>query len=125
MQANAISTTKVALHKVEKRYGETTILAALDLHLDDGEFLTLLGPSGCGKTTTLRMIAGFVEPSAGRIMMDGSDVTRVPANRREIGMVFQNYALFPHLTVAQNIAFGMKQRRATEGEQRTRVAELL
>jgi spermidine/putrescine ABC transporter ATP-binding subunit len=125
MRANAISTAKVALHKVEKRYGDTTILAALDLHIEDGEFLTLLGPSGCGKTTTLRMIAGFVEPSAGRIMMDGSDVTRVPANRREIGMVFQNYALFPHLTVAQNIAFGMKQRRATESEQRTRVGELL
>ena len=125
MQANATTKAKVSLHKVEKRYGETTILAALDLHIDDGEFLTLLGPSGCGKTTTLRMIAGFVEPSAGCIMMDGNDVTHVPANRREIGMVFQNYALFPHLTVAQNIAFAMKQRRATESEQRTRVAELL
>jgi putative spermidine/putrescine transport system ATP-binding protein len=116
---------KVSLHEVEKRYGEHTVLASLDLAVQDGEFLTLLGPSGCGKTTALRIIAGFIEPSKGRVMMDGSDVTRVPPNRREVGMVFQNYALFPHLSVAENIAFGMKQRRATESEQRTRVSELL
>ncbi|WP_345250721.1 ABC transporter ATP-binding protein, partial [Pigmentiphaga soli] len=116
---------KVSLQQVQKRYGGATVLAALDLALHEGEFLTLLGPSGCGKTTTLRMVAGFVEPSAGRILMDGADVTRVPPNRREVGMVFQNYALFPHLTVADNIAFGMKQRGATEGERRTRVHELL
>jgi putative spermidine/putrescine transport system ATP-binding protein len=116
---------KVLLQKVEKRYGDTVILEALDLALEQGEFLTLLGPSGCGKTTTLRMIAGFVDPSAGRILMDGSDITRLPPNRREVGMVFQNYALFPHLTVSGNIAFAMKQRRATESEQRTRVHELL
>jgi ABC-type Fe3+/spermidine/putrescine transport system ATPase subunit len=125
MRAFPTSNVKVSLHEVEKRYGEHTILAALDLAVQDGEFLTLLGPSGCGKTTTLRIIAGFIEPSRGRIMMDGSDVTRLPPNRREVGMVFQNYALFPHLTVAENIAFGMKQRRATESEQRTRVSELL
>ncbi len=116
---------KVVLRQVEKRYGDTVVLAALDLALEQGEFLTLLGPSGCGKTTTLRMVAGFVDPTAGQIMMDGSDITRLPANKREVGMVFQNYALFPHLTVAQNIAFAMKQRRATESEQRTRVHELL
>jgi putative spermidine/putrescine transport system ATP-binding protein len=116
---------KVSLHDVEKRYGEHTVLASLDLAVHDGEFLTLLGPSGCGKTTALRIIAGFIEPGKGRVMMDGSDVTRVPPNRREVGMVFQNYALFPHLSVADNIAFGMKQRRATESEQRTRVSELL
>jgi putative spermidine/putrescine transport system ATP-binding protein len=116
---------KVSLHEIEKRYGEHTVLASLDLAVQDGEFLTLLGPSGCGKTTALRIIAGFIEPSKGRVMMDGSDVTRVPPNRREVGMVFQNYALFPHLSVAENIAFGMKQRRATESEQRTRVSELL
>jgi ABC-type Fe3+/spermidine/putrescine transport system ATPase subunit len=125
MHPSSTPNVKVSLHEVEKRYGEHTILAALDLAVEDGEFLTLLGPSGCGKTTTLRIIAGFIEPSRGRVMMDGSDVTRVPPSRREVGMVFQNYALFPHLTVAQNIAFGMKQRRATESEQRTRVAELL
>jgi putative spermidine/putrescine transport system ATP-binding protein len=125
MHPNSKSNIKVSLHQVEKHYGENTILAALDLAVRDGEFLTLLGPSGCGKTTTLRIIAGFVEPSQGRIMMDGNDVTRLPPNRREVGMVFQNYALFPHLTVAENIAFGMKQRRATESEQRTRVCELL
>ncbi|CAN5794261.1 ABC transporter ATP-binding protein [soil metagenome] len=116
---------KVVLQQVEKRYGDTVILEALDLTLRQGEFLTLLGPSGCGKTTTLRMIAGFVDPTAGRILMDGKDITSLPPNRREVGMVFQNYALFPHLTVAQNIAFAMKQRNATESEQRTRVSELL
>jgi spermidine/putrescine ABC transporter ATP-binding subunit len=116
---------KVQLQKVEKRFGDAVILAALDLALEQGEFLTLLGPSGCGKTTTLRMIAGFVDPTAGRILMDGSDITRLPPNKREVGMVFQNYALFPHLTVSQNIAFGMKQRGATESQQRTRVHELL
>src|ERR1700735_369003 len=120
-----MSTSKVLLQKVEKQYGETTILAALDLAVQDGEFLTLLGPSGCGKTTTLRVIAGFIEPSAGRILMDGADITQLPPNRRDVGMVFQNYALFPHLTIADNIGFGMKQRRATERERRTRVAEML
>jgi spermidine/putrescine ABC transporter ATP-binding subunit len=116
---------KVRLKQVEKRYGDTVILSALDLDLMDGEFLTLLGPSGCGKTTTLRMIAGFVDPSAGQILLDGSDITRLPPNKRDVGMVFQNYALFPHLTVSDNISFGMKQRRATESERRTRVHELL
>jgi spermidine/putrescine ABC transporter ATP-binding subunit len=115
----------VVLDHVEKRYADTVVLSALDLSLQQGEFLTLLGPSGCGKTTTLRMIAGFVDPSAGRILIDGVDITGLPPNRREVGLVFQNYALFPHMTVAQNIAFGMKQRRATESEQRTRVHELL
>ncbi len=121
----AMAQVKVRLRQVEKRYGDTVILSALDLDLMDGEFLTLLGPSGCGKTTTLRMIAGFVDPSAGQILLDGSDITRLPPNKRDVGMVFQNYALFPHLTVSENIAFGMKQRRATESERRTRVHELL
>src|ERR1700733_1586388 len=93
---------KVVLQGVERRYGEVVALAALDLTVREGEFLTLLGPSGCGKTTTLRIIAGFIEPTSGQVLIDGSDVVRLPPNKREVGMVFQNYALFPHLTVADN-----------------------
>ena len=90
-----------------------TVAAVRDVSLDvpSGELLTLLGPSGCGKTTTLRMIAGFQKPSAGRLLIDGVDVTRVPANHRDIGFVFQNYALFPHLTVFENVAYGLRVRR--------------
>ena len=118
-------TPKVALEKVEGRYGDTVALRALDLVVEDGEFLTLLGPSGCGKTTTLRMIAGFVDPSAGRILIDGREITHLPPNKREVGMVFQNYALFPHLTIGDNIAFALKQRGATQGERARRAGELL
>ena len=116
---------KVVLKGVERRYGEVVALAALDLTVHEGEFLTLLGPSGCGKTTTLRIIAGFIEPTAGQVLIDGSDVVRLPPNKREVGMVFQNYALFPHMTVADNIAFGMKQRGASKARRAQRVAELL
>jgi len=121
----AMAAPKVVLERVERRFGDVLALSALDLEIGTGEFLTLLGPSGCGKTTTLRMIAGFIDPTAGRILIDGRDVTPLPPNRREVGMVFQNYALFPHLTVAENIGFGMKQRGAPERERRTRVGELL
>jgi putative spermidine/putrescine transport system ATP-binding protein len=120
-----MGTPKVLLEHVERRFGDVIALSALDLAIETGEFLTLLGPSGCGKTTTLRMIAGFIDPTAGRIMMDGRDITDLPPNRRQVGMVFQNYALFPHLTVAENIAFGMKQHGASEQERRARVGELL
>jgi putative spermidine/putrescine transport system ATP-binding protein len=116
---------KVLLERVERRYGDVVALAALDLAIHDGEFVTLLGPSGCGKTTTLRIIAGFVEPTIGRVLVDGKDVSRLPPNKREVGMVFQNYALFPHLTVGENIAFGMKQRAAPERTRKERVRELL
>jgi spermidine/putrescine ABC transporter ATP-binding subunit len=116
---------KVRLEGVERRYGATIALESLDLDIRDGEFLTLLGPSGCGKTTTLRIIAGFVDPTAGRVLVDGRDVIHLPPSRRDVGMVFQNYALFPHLTVAENIAFGMKQRGAGMDARRRRVAELL
>ena len=115
----------LVLEGVAKTYGDATAVAGVDLDVRAGEFLTLLGPSGCGKTTTLRMIAGFVTPTRGRILMDGADISRLPPNRREVGMVFQNYALFPHLNVYENISFGMKQRGATESVRRTRVAELL
>lgn len=119
------SMPKVRLERVERRYGTTIALEALDLDIEDGEFLTLLGPSGCGKTTTLRIIAGFVDPTAGRVLVDGRDVLRLPPSQRDVGMVFQNYALFPHLTVAENIAFGMKQRGASMDARRRRTSELL
>src|SRR5438128_1812245 len=122
----------VALHVdgVSKRYlhrvkGE--IYAARDVRLDvrPGEFLTLLGPSGCGKTTTLRMIAGFETPDAGRIRFDGQDITDVPANQRNIGFVFQNYALFPHLPVFENVAYGLRVRGLSTETIGERVSEVL
>ena len=105
--------TVVALEAVSKRYGTVDALAGIDLTVDEGEMLSLLGPSGCGKTTTLNVIAGFVTPDAGRVRLDGADVTREPAWRRGLGMVFQSYALFPHMTVAENVAFGLRERRVT------------
>ena len=103
------------------------VYAARDVTLDvaPGEFLTLLGPSGCGKTTTLRMIAGFEKPDAGRVLFSGEDVTYLPANRRNIGFVFQNYALFPHLSVAENVAYGLEMRGVATAEIATRVSEVL
>src|SRR6266853_916387 len=101
----------LALRGLAKRYDDgPAAVAGLDLVAERGEFLPLLGPSGCGKTTVLRMIAGLVPPSAGRIAVDGADVTAMPAHRRNMGLVFQNYALFPHLNVARNIAFGLEMR---------------
>jgi iron(III) transport system ATP-binding protein len=113
------------LDAVAKRFGETTAVAGLSLEVAPGEFLTLLGPSGCGKTTTLRMIAGFETPSAGRILLDGRDITRLPPQRRGFGMVFQNYALFPHLDVFENVAFGLKGRGTSRAEIARRVGEAL
>jgi spermidine/putrescine ABC transporter ATP-binding subunit len=117
--------SSVELKRVSKRYGDFAAVRDLDLTVHDGEFLTLLGPSGCGKTTTLRMIAGLVAPSAGTIRIGSADVTHVPPQHRSLGMVFQDYALFPHLTVAENIAFGMVERRVAKSQIRRRVAELL
>jgi spermidine/putrescine ABC transporter ATP-binding subunit len=110
---------------VERKFGQTVAIESLDLSIREGEFLTMLGPSGCGKTTTLRIIAGFVDPTAGKVLLDGTDIVRIPPNRREVGMVFQNYALFPHLSVRDNIAFGLKQRGTSGERQRDRVTELL
>ena len=97
----------------DRNRGEFVAVRSIDLDVRPGELMTLLGPSGCGKTTTLRMIAGFQEPSAGRISIAGQDVTHVPANHRDIGFVFQNYALFPHLTVHGNVAYGLEARGKT------------
>jgi ABC-type Fe3+/spermidine/putrescine transport system ATPase subunit len=117
--------SSVTLRAVAKNYGGQTALRPLDLEIAQGEFLTLLGPSGCGKTTTLRLIAGFVDPTAGRIFFGGDDVTDLPPQKREIGMVFQDYALFPHLTIADNIAFGLVERGRKPAEIEKRVTEML
>ena len=109
----------VLLSGVTKKYDDFTALHALDLEIREGEFLTLLGPSGCGKTTTLRLIAGFIQPTSGTIYLGEDDVTGVAPRDRKIGMVFQDYALFPHMTVRENIAFGLQERRY----EKTRIAE--
>ena len=97
----------------------------MDLDIPSGEFFTMLGPSGCGKTTTLRMIAGFEEPSEGTVLLDGEDVTAQPAFRRPTNTVFQSYALFPHLSVERNVAFGLERQRVSKDEVRRRVSEEL
>ncbi len=115
----------VELHDVTKEFGVTRAVDDLTLALDEGEFFTLLGPSGCGKTTTLRMIAGFEIPTAGRIVIDGEDVAGTPAHKRPTNTVFQSYALFPHLSVRDNVAFGLKRKGVDGGEIDRRVkAEL-
>jgi len=116
---------RLELNSLSKRYGD--FFAAKDVTLDvaEGEFLVLLGPSGCGKTTTLRMIAGFVEPTAGSIRIGGEEVTHLPPWRRNTGLVFQNYALFPHLTVAGNVAFGLEMRKVGKAEAEAKVKDAL
>ncbi|QCI63969.1 ABC transporter ATP-binding protein [Phreatobacter stygius] len=106
---------------VSKHYGNTRVLSDVDLAIDSGTFLTLLGPSGCGKTTLLRLIAGFIEPSAGEIAIDGRDMAGLPPQRRPIGMVFQNLALFPHFSVEENIAYGLRLRKVGAEEMRRKV----
>ncbi len=117
--------SRVLLKQVSKRYGEVVALQALDLEVREGEFLTLLGPSGCGKTTTLRIVAGFIVPTTGRVHLGDEDVTSLPPQKRGIGMVFQDYALFPHMTIGENIAFGLVERRVDRDAIRRRIAELL
>ncbi len=119
------ASTTLTLEGIEKRYGATKAVAGVDLAVAPGELVALLGPSGCGKTTTLRMVAGFVEPTAGRVLMDGADITRLPPHRRNAGMVFQSYALFPHLSVAENIAFGLKRRGVPRAEIADRVGRMV
>lgn len=115
----------VRLEQVVKRYGNVTVVDGVDLSIQKGEFVTLLGASGSGKTTCLRMIAGFVSPTSGRIFIEEKDVTRTPPHRRNTGMVFQQYALFPHLTVAENVAFGLKIRRLAKAEVTEQTREAL
>jgi iron(III) transport system ATP-binding protein len=130
MNASAPAAIGVTVDRVSKRFTHQVkgeVYAARDVSIDvrPGEFLTLLGPSGCGKTTTLRMIAGFEMPDAGRIAFGGQDVTRMPANQRGIGFVFQNYALFPHLSVAENVAYGLRVREQKEDAIGRAVGEVL
>ncbi len=99
----------MSFEAVSKRFGDVTAVDRVSLDIHEGEFFALLGPSGCGKTTLLRMLAGFEQPSEGRILLDGQDIAGLPPHRRPVNMMFQSYALFPHLSVAGNIAFGLKQ----------------
>lgn len=118
--------TTVDLDHVTKTYGNAApSVDALSLTIAEGEFFTLLGPSGCGKSTTLRMIAGFITPTSGTIRFDTTDVTKAPPYKRDTGMVFQNYALFPHMDVAENVAYGLKMRKVAASERPARVAEAL
>ena len=127
MSANPVGVKVEGLSKIYAHRVKGEVYAAREVHLDvaPGEFLTLLGPSGCGKTTTLRMVAGFEKPDAGRVLVAGEDVTHMPANLRNIGFVFQNYALFPHLSVAENVAYGLEMRGVGASEIASRVAEVL
>ncbi len=115
----------VALDGVRRSYGDQVAVDGVTLEIGAGEFFSLLGPSGCGKTTTLRMVAGFLRPDEGRILIGGEDVTETPPHRRPVNTVFQSYALFPHLTVEDNVGFGLRFHRVTKDERRTRVREAL
>ncbi|MBT2537810.1 ABC transporter ATP-binding protein [Arthrobacter sp. ISL-69] len=106
----------IRLDNIEVSFGDFIAIPRLDLHVRPGEFFTLLGPSGCGKTTALRTLAGFIEPSAGTVHVDGRNVTRLPSDKRQVGMVFQNYALFPSMSVRENIAFGLRVRKEKSAE---------
>jgi spermidine/putrescine transport system ATP-binding protein len=117
--------TEVELQEVTHRFGEVVAVERVSLKIDRGEFLTLLGPSGCGKTTLLRIIAGFEIPDEGRVILDGTDVTRTPPYRRNVTTVFQQYALFPHMDVFDNVAFGLARRRVDRKEIRRRVTSAL
>ncbi|WP_342363207.1 ABC transporter ATP-binding protein [Terrarubrum flagellatum] len=113
------------IEKASKRFGSFAAVDAVDLAVSEGEFLCLLGPSGCGKTTLLRMLAGFERPDSGRILLDGADVSQIPPHRRPVNMMFQSYALFPHMNVARNIGFGLRQEGLPKSEIESRVEEML
>ncbi len=116
---------RLEIDHVSKRYGEVHAIRDVSLDVADGEFVVLLGPSGCGKTTTLRVVAGFAEPTSGRVRLGERDITHLPPWKRNAGLVFQSYALFPHLTVAQNVAFGLEMRKVAAAEKAARVADAL
>ena len=116
---------EVRLVGLHRQYGQVVALDGLDLTIEPGELVVLLGPSGCGKTTTLRLLAGLEDADAGTITVGGKEITHVPANRRDMGMVFQAYSLFPHMTVSQNVAFGLRLRRVSKAERERRAMEML
>ncbi len=115
----------VEIGALSKSYGANAVVRQVDLNIEKGEFISLLGPSGCGKTTVLRMLAGFETPNAGQITVDGQDVTHLSPAQRNVGMVFQAYALFPNMTIADNVAFGLKVAGKPAAQIKTRVAEML
>jgi len=115
----------VELQNLWRSFGPVTALQGIDLALESGEFVSLLGPSGCGKTTALRLVAGFDQPDDGRIVVDGKDITRTPPNKRDMGMVFQAYSLFPNMTAEQNVAYGLRIRRKPKNERKQQVGDLL
>ncbi len=114
----------IRLNDIEVRFGDFTALKDINIHVKEGQFYTFLGPSGCGKTTTLRTITGFIEPAAGTVVVKGKDITHVPVERRNIGMVFQNYALFPTMSVYENIAFGLRVKKVNKVDMDRRVKEM-
>src|SRR5919202_1731280 len=117
--------SRVRLVDITKRFGQTVAVDRVNASIAEGEFVTLLGPSGCGKTTTLRMVAGLVDPSDGLIMFDDQAVNNVPSHKRNIGLAFQSHALFPHLSVAKNIAFGLEVKGTPKVEIQHRVRDML
>jgi spermidine/putrescine transport system ATP-binding protein len=127
--SGSVAVPAIELVEVAKEFASrndsVAAVQGIDMMIGEGEFFSMLGPSGCGKTTTLRMIAGFEEPTSGRVLLYGADVTAVPPNHRDVNMVFQNYALFPHMSVADNVAFGLKRKHVAKTEVRSRVSEML
>src|SRR5262249_16612115 len=117
--------TAVSLRGLAKHFGEVAAVDGIDLDIYDGEFLTLLGPSGCGKTTVFRLIAGFELPDQGTVQLSDEDVTHLPPFERDVNTVFQDYALFPHMTVAQNVEYGLRVKRVPRAERRQRAEEAL
>lgn len=113
----------LVIKDLEKKFGDVEVLKKINLNVEEGEFVSLLGPSGCGKTTTLRIIAGLLEKSGGEVIINGNNVENVPVHKRNNGMVFQNYALFPHMTVAQNVEYGLKQQKVPKAERKKKVKE--
>ncbi|MDE2410045.1 MAG: ABC transporter ATP-binding protein, partial [Actinomycetales bacterium] len=120
-----MSSTTLSLRGVTRRFKDTVALNSLDLDVAQGELVALLGPSGCGKTTALRIIAGLDRPDEGAVLVGGQDVSHLPPNKRNMGMVFQSYSLFPNLTAAENVAFGLTMRKESKRERLTRAQDLL